>query len=121
MFAKRLLPASLAAAPRLGASSWLGLGGRSLCAGSVSRARVFCEMPPVSNRRERIQQHGLVGLTAAFVQQSSEKRKGETGADSFRVSSYTIPLNRPAEFALTQVYGFGRKRSKARRVLAAVS
>mmetsp|Transcript_10854 Transcript_10854/g.34944 ORF Transcript_10854/g.34944 Transcript_10854/m.34944 type:complete len:214 (-) Transcript_10854:620-1261(-) len=82
---------------------------RQMCAGA-DRSRLLCEMPPISTRRERIQQHGLIGLTAAFVRQRSEK--GGTGDSSFRVQNYSVQLNRPAEFAISSVYGYGRERSK---------
>ena len=32
--------------------------------------------------------------------------------DSFRVQNYNVTLKKPAEFALTAVYGYGRSRSK---------
>jgi len=110
-----MLRSSLHAVARRGATllpsaSWLGAPARGVCTVGVDRSRLLCEMPMLSTRRERIQKDGLIGLTAAFVRQKSEKQS--TGDSTFRVQNYSVPLNRPAEFALSAVYGFGRERSK---------
>ena len=70
--------------------------------------------PPLSPRRERIKKYGLIGLTHEFVKQQVREQTGEAGTvdNAFRVQTYTVPLNRPAEFALSKVFGFGRSRSK---------
>ena len=59
--------------------------------------------PPLSPRRERIKKYGLIGLTHEFVKQQVREQTGEAGTvdNAFRVQTYTVPLNRPAEFALS--------------------
>lgn len=72
--------------------------------------RQLLEMPALSTSRERVQKNGLIALTAPYIKQQSEGAKAmET---SFRVQTYAVPLHKPAEFALTSVFGFGRVRSK---------
>ena len=79
---------------------------RALCAPPAPP--VLMETPARSTRKARIREHGMMGLTTAFIEQASKR-----GADaSFRVQSYSVPLNKPVEFALLSVYGFGRSRSK---------
>ena len=53
-------------------------------------------------------------MNADYTKQQLKQSKGEVGGldDSFRVQTYTVPLNKPAEFAVKAVYGFGRSRSK---------
>jgi len=81
---------------------------RGLCAGPGS-PRLY-QLPPLSSRKQRLQQQGLVGLSAEAVRmEQGPKRATE---DSFRVQNYNVTLKRPAEFALTAVYGYGRSRSK---------
>ena len=72
------------------------------------------QLPAFSSRRERIRQHGLISMNADYTKQQLKQSKGEVGGldDSFRVQTYTVPLNKPAEFAVKAVYGFGRSRSK---------
>lgn len=72
------------------------------------------QLPPLSPRRERIRKHGLISLTEDFVKQEVQRQAGQAGArdDSFRVQNYVVPLNKPSEFALSKVYGYGRTRSK---------
>ena len=72
------------------------------------------QMPPTSTRKERIRELGLIAMSADFTRQRLKQQQGEVGAreDSFRVQTYTVPLNKPAEFALPGVYGYGRARSK---------
>ena len=68
------------------------------------------QLPPLSSRKQRLQQQGLVGLSAESVRmEQGPKRATE---DSFRVQNYNVTLKKPAEFALTAVYGYGRSRSK---------
>jgi small subunit ribosomal protein S13 len=88
---------------------------RPLCAAASSAAPPpLLELPPLSARRQRIQQHGLIGLSADFTRQRLSVLQGAPKAeDTFRVQSYTVGLNRPAEFAIGgSVYGYGRARSK---------
>ncbi|KAL3932747.1 MAG: hypothetical protein SGPRY_000576 [Prymnesium sp.] len=60
---------------------------------------------------ERIQKTGLISILPSYVQQKAKER---TPPDkSFRVQTYTVPYDRPAEFGVSNVYGFGRSRSKA--------
>ncbi|KAL1499939.1 hypothetical protein AB1Y20_012620 [Prymnesium parvum] len=70
------------------------------------------QMPPMSTRKARIQQGGLISLSASFVRQKARETVAPAPG-SFRVQTYTVPLGLPAEFALTKVFGFGRARSKA--------
>ena len=72
------------------------------------------QLPAFSSRKERIRKFGLISLSADFTKQQLRRSKGEVGglSDSFRVQTYTVPLNKPAEFALPRVYGYGRSRSK---------
>ena len=68
------------------------------------------QLPPLSARKQRLQDQGLVALSAESVRmEQGPKRATE---DSFRVQSYNVTLKKPAEFALTAVYGYGRSRSK---------
>ena len=97
----------------------LPLLARGLCATqppAAARAPLY-QLPPLSNRKERMQKHGLVSLGAEFVRLEQQGSKAQRDK-SFRVQSYNVPLQKPAEFALTAVYGFGRNRGK---VLAAKS
>jgi small subunit ribosomal protein S13 len=72
------------------------------------------QLPAFSSRKERIRKFGLISLSADFTKQQLRRSKGEVGglSDSFRVQTYTVPLDKPAEFALPRVYGYGRSRSK---------
>ena len=98
--------------PRASAWAHAASTARRLCADAQPRAAVpaLYQLPPLSNRKERMQKDGLVGLGAEFVrlEQSSKTERDKF----FRVQSYNVALNKPAEFALTSVYGFGRNRSK---------
>jgi small subunit ribosomal protein S13 len=90
---------------------------RSLCAEASSSAAppvVLMQPPPISTRRERIKEHGLIALTLEHTKQQVRAKQGEAGTTdtSFRVQTFTVPLGRPAEFAISNVYGFGRARSK---------
>ena len=76
---------------------------------------VLMELPARSRRKERLREHGLLGLTSAFIQQQDKTAARET---SFRIQNYSVSFAKPAEFALTSVFGFGRSRSK--RLAAAV-
>ena len=69
------------------------------------------EMPALSSRRERLQKQGLVALTPAFTRQQAASKRALT-ENSMIIQNYTVRLDRPAEFALTAVYGYGRIRSK---------
>ena len=79
---------------------------RALCAPPAPP--VLLETPARSTRKARIREHGMLGLTTAFIEQQSARGREA----SFRVQNYSVPLNKPAEFALPAVYGFGRSRSK---------
>lgn len=72
------------------------------------------QLPPISPVRERIRKHGLISLTAEYSKQMVLQQTGQVGArdESFRVQTYTVPLNKPAEFAISKVYGYGRSKSK---------
>lgn len=87
---------------------------RALCSAAAPPAPALFAMPALSHRRESIRKEGLIALTAEFVRKEQQQQAGEVaGRDtSFRVQTYTVPIERPAEFALTQVFGFGRTRSK---------
>lgn len=108
-----LLPRLLPRQPNLGATA---LRSRALCAtaSSSSSPPVLLTMPPLSSRRERIKRHGLIALTSEFTKKALQQQSGEISApeSSFRVQNYVVSLERPAEFALSKVYGFGRTRSK---------
>lgn len=87
------------------------------CSSSASDAAppvALYQLPPTSPRKERIREHGLIAMSADFTRQRLKQQQGEAGKreESFRVQTYTVPLNRPAEFAIPSVYGFGRSRSK---------
>lgn len=79
-------------------------------AGQPAGKRQFLELPSLSTSRERVQNNGLIALTAPYIRQQNEG--GKAMETSFRVQTYTVPLRKPAEFALTSVFGFGRVRSK---------
>lgn len=92
---------------------------RALCsaapdAASSSSTPVLLQLPPMSKRKERIQKHGLISMTTDFAKLALARQEGKVGNvdDTFRVQTYTVPVNRPAEFAVSKVYGFGRSRSK---------
>ncbi len=91
---------------------------RALCDSAASQAPPppqLYQMPPLSPRRERIRQVGLIGLSADFVRQQHQIGTGSASvpSSSFRVQNFTVGLNKPAEFAISgSVYGFGRSRSK---------
>mmetsp|Transcript_10690 Transcript_10690/g.24555 ORF Transcript_10690/g.24555 Transcript_10690/m.24555 type:complete len:193 (-) Transcript_10690:468-1046(-) len=90
-----------------------------MCARGLCDAAPLLELPSMSNRKARIREHGLIALSATYAQQHAQEGKGASSrGKSFRVQTYTVPLDKPAEFSLKQVYGFGRARSKA--VAAAV-
>ena len=99
-------------APRVPPLS-LAVPTRGLCAAHVvplATATRLYQLPPLSSRKQRLQQQGLVGLSAESVRmEQGPKRATE---DSFRVQNYNVTLKKPAEFALTAVYGYGRSRSK---------
>ena len=80
--------------------------------GLASQPPPLLELPAVSARKERIKQHGLLGLTAPFVEQLKEDKGRRRQAPSFRVQQYAVDTGRPTEFALTSVYGYGRVRAK---------
>lgn len=86
---------------------------RPLAAASSTAPRLI-ELPPTSQRRERIRRHGLIALSSEFVEQQHKQQQGKARPpdDSFRVQTYTVSLKRPAEFAVPAVYGYGRSRSK---------
>lgn len=86
-----------------------GMGARA-CSG-MGAGPPLREMPPLSSRKQRIQKHGLLALSSEFVKQQAAPVKAAIES-SFRIQQYTVPLNRPAEFALTAVYGYGRSRSR---------
>ena len=116
---RRLLPARWAAAralfpalPRLLPS----LHSRALCNAAAPSPPPLLALPKFSDRKARIMQHGLIGLSASFVRQKAKETKEAAAAvdKAFRVqNTYTVPLDRPAEFACSRVFGFGRARSKA--------
>ena len=91
---------------------------RQLCSSAgpstPPKAPVLLQLPPTSPRRARIQKHGLISMTEGFAKRALSEQLGEVGAGDqfFRVQTYTVPTNRPAEFSLNAVYGFGRTRSK---------
>ena len=92
---------------------------RRLCTGAAKSAPVaptvtLLQPPPVSPRRDAIKKHGLIAMTTEHVEQQLREQSGQTGTidNSFRVQTYTVPLHRSAEFGLSNVYGFGRSRSK---------
>lgn len=91
----------------------LAQGARALSA-APSGAPPLLELPPTSPRRERIRKDGLISLTAEFTEQRLQQQQGNAREpdSSFRVQTYTVPLGRPAEFAISAVYGYGRTRSK---------
>ena len=100
-----LLRARAARLPALAAPSLLRRG-------LASQPPPLLELPAVSARKERIKQHGLLGLTAPFVEQLKEDKGRRRQAPSFRVQQYAVDTGRPTEFALTSVYGYGRVRAK---------
>jgi len=87
--------------------------GARLCSSSATPVTLY-QMPPFSSRKERIRTHGLIAMSADFARQELRQSRGESSGmdESFRVQTYTVPLNKPAEFAVPHVYGFGRSRSK---------
>ena len=91
-----------------------GLRWCSTAGGTPPAPAVLFQLPALSPRKGRIQRDGLIALTTEFTQQKLKQQQGVVGGreESFRVQTYTVPLNRPAEFAVPQVYGFGRTRSK---------
>lgn len=113
-----MLRRAWASAARLQSSLGQGPALRSLCTAAEDASlppppKLFA-LPPISPRKERIREHGLVALTADFIRQRHAQQQGTVAKPdaSFRVQNYTVPLDRPAEFAVTQVYGYGRTRSK---------
>ena len=109
--------ASRALLPRLGAASC-----RPLCAAAGSSSSssssapprgvpVVLAQPPVSDRKQRIMEHGLIGLSAEFVRQQ-ERGLYKGKQQQWAIQMYTVPLDRAAEFVLPRVWGFGRSRSK---------
>lgn len=96
------------------------LSGSRLCSSSSAAASssapppTLLQLPAFSSRKERIRTHGLIAMGADFTRQQLRQSKGEVGGldESFRVQTYTVPLNKPAEFAVPRVYGYGRSRSK---------
>ena len=81
---------------------------------STPEVPVLHQLPLISPRKQRIQQHGLIAMSADFTKQKLKQQQGDMGApdEAFRVQTYTVQLARPAEFAVKAVYGFGRSRSK---------
>jgi small subunit ribosomal protein S13 len=96
-------------------ASRIGACARPLCsASSPTTPQTLYQLPATSSRRQRIREHGLIAMSADFTKLRHKQQKGEAGRpeESFRVQTYTVPLQKPAEFAIPAVYGYGRSRSK---------
>ena len=83
-----------------------------VCRAAHPRRRSLCALtatPKLASTRENILKYGLSALTS----QNINIHKKNNINTSVRIQSYDVSMKRPAEFALTSVFGFGRQKAKS--------